>query len=86
MSILYYSQTFLDWLDKLRDETAKSKIKQRLIRAQGGNFGDYKSVGEGIFEMRITHGAGYCLYYTKIENKIYFLLNCGDKKYANQGY
>jgi putative addiction module killer protein len=50
-----------------------------LERAQGGNLGDVKSVGERVFEMRVDMGAGYRLYYTMRGNELIVLLVGGDK-------
>jgi putative addiction module killer protein len=44
-----------------------------------GNFGDVATVGEGISEMRIFVGPGYCLYYTIRHNTIILMLCGGDK-------
>jgi putative addiction module killer protein len=44
-----------------------------------GLAGDYKSVGSGISEIRITYGPGYRLYYTMKGKKLVILLCGGDK-------
>jgi putative addiction module killer protein len=44
-----------------------------------GNFGDHKSVGNNISELRITTGPDYRVYYTKQNDKIIVLLVGGDK-------
>jgi putative addiction module killer protein len=45
-----------------------------------GNYGDVKSVGEGVSELRIDYGPGYRLYLTKVGNTIVLLLCGGTKK------
>lgn len=44
-----------------------------------GNFGDHKSVGNTINELRIPHGPGYRVYYTQKDDAIIVLLIGGDK-------
>ena len=39
----------------------------------------YKSVGEGVFEMLITEGKGYLICYARQGDIVYLLLNGGDK-------
>jgi putative addiction module killer protein len=45
---------FEEWLDSLRDTKGRDKIDNRLRRIQLGNLGDYRSVGKGVFELRIN--------------------------------
>ena len=44
-----------------------------------GNFGDSKSIGDGVAELRIHFGSGYRVYYAKEGTSIYLLLCGGDK-------
>lgn len=74
------TDTFNDWLDNLRDRQARQKIaaRIRLIETEG-YFGDHKSVGDGVSELRIHAGAGYRVYYTQRGGKLIILLAGGDK-------
>ena len=70
---------FSNWLTKLKDNIAKASILRRIVRLENGNLGDSKSVGEGVFELRIDVGHGYRVYFTNKDNKIIILLVGGDK-------
>jgi putative addiction module killer protein len=52
------TEPFRDWLDALRDRVAVKAVKQRLARIQVGLFGDAKSIGDGVRELRVNHGPG----------------------------
>lgn len=54
---------FAEWFDVLRDSRAKVRIEARLERVKLGNFGDYRSVGQGVCELRIKYGSGYRVYF-----------------------
>lgn len=75
---------FAEWLDSLQDRKTKAKIKERLKRVSLGNLGDYKSVGEGVFELRIDYGSGFRLYFGQIGSTIILLLCGGDKSSQNR--
>lgn len=50
------TETFDKWLRKLADRKARNIIVARLIRIAEGNFGDVKSLGGGLSELRISYG------------------------------
>lgn len=70
---------FSKWLKRLKDAVAKLAITRRIARLESGNFGDSKSVGGGVFELRIDVGKGYRVYFTNKGGKIVILLVGGDK-------
>ena len=75
---------FARWLDALRDRRAILKIESRLKRISLGNLGDYRSVGEGVWELRIDYGPGYRLYFGQIGSTVVILLCGGDKSTQQQ--
>jgi len=74
------TELFSQWLHGLRDERAQARIAERLLRMQGGNFGDVKSVGGGVSELRINYGPGYRAYFVRRGPVVVVLLCGGDKR------
>lgn len=70
---------FEGWLDDVRDLRAQAAILARLDRLELGMFGDAKSVGGGVSELRIDVGAGYRVYFAR-RGKMVLLLLCGGGK------
>jgi putative addiction module killer protein len=54
-------------------------VRARLNRIRLGNFGDCKSVGSGVEELRIDFGPGYRIYYGR-EGSLVVILLCGGSK------
>jgi len=72
-------EPFNDWLNGLRDAHTRRRILQRLRRLESGNFGDCKSVGSGVSELRFFIGPGYRVYFGQDGNSLVVLLCGGDK-------
>ena len=81
--IIQQTESFEIWHDSVKDLRAKIAIARRIERAENGNLGDVKSVGDGVSEMRIDVGAGYRVYYT-LREKIMVILLAGGTKSTQQ--
>jgi putative addiction module killer protein len=71
---------FDTWFATVRDQKAQHRIDARLARVRLGNFGDSKSVGEGVLELRIDYGPGYRVYFGRDGSDVVILLLGGDKR------
>jgi len=74
------TETYIQWLDGLRDIHARARVLARVERLAAGNPGDVKPVGEGVSELRIDYGPGYRVYYTLRGRQVIILLAGGDKR------
>jgi len=74
---------FREWFDELRDKRAKSIIISRLTRISEGNFGNTRSLGAKLSEIKIDFGPGYRLYFLREGLQIVVILCGGDK--SSQG-
>lgn len=70
---------FAKWFGGLADVRAKDRIAARISRIEVGNFGDSKSVGGGVRELRIDAGPGYRIYFVVRGRTLVILLCGGDK-------
>jgi len=71
---------FGDWLSRLTDIRAQAKVATRINRLAAGNFGDCRSLREGLCELRIDWGPGYRVYYAMVGKACVLLLCGGDKR------
>jgi putative addiction module killer protein len=67
------------WYNAIRDNQVRARIRSRITRIRAGNFGDCKSVGEGVNELRLDFGPGYRIYYSVANQTVVILLVGGDK-------
>ena len=59
-------ERFSDWLRGLRDARARRRVLRRLLRVESGNYGDCRSLKDGVFELRLVFGPGYRVYSGKM--------------------
>lgn len=71
------------WLDRLSGPAA-AKVTTALYRMEQGNLSGAKSVGGGVFELRIDFGPGYRVYFGKDGPALVILLGGGTKKRQQQ--
>lgn len=74
------AETFERWLLGLKDRTARIRVLVRIDRLADGNPGDFKPLRDGISELRIDHGPGYRVYFTRRGPLVIVLLVGGDKR------
>lgn len=70
---------FTTWLGGLKDGMTYRRLARRLEKAQQGNLGDVKPVGEGVFEMREHFGPGWRMYYVQRGEVLIVMLGGGEK-------
>lgn len=70
---------FRRWFDSL-DAKPAAKIAAAVARMEGGNLGDHRHVGDGVWECRIHSGPGYRIYAGFDEDTLIILLGGGTKR------
>ena len=71
---------FSEWLNGLNDRKARARVRVRLDRLSLGNFGDCRSLGGGLYELRIDYGPGYRVYFGEVGDRAILLLIGGTKR------
>jgi putative addiction module killer protein len=70
---------YQEWLDGLRDLTARVAIQRRIDRVATGNLGEHNFLQDGVWELKIDIGPGYRVYYALGRGTLMLLL-CGESK------
>lgn len=76
---LFTTPVFDTWMAKLSDLRARQRIVLRLRSLELGNFGDCRSVGVGVSELRVDYEPGYQVYFCRRGREVVILL-CGGEK------
>ncbi len=53
---------YLEWLESL-DWRTQDRIVLRIARLKWGQFGDFKALDGGLYELRLFFGPGYRVYF-----------------------
>lgn len=83
-TIKYYKDSrgkspFLEWFENLRDHIGRAKIKVHIDRLERGNFGNCRSLGNGLHELKVNFGPGYRVYFGLVAQEVVVIL-CGGSK------
>ncbi len=70
---------FEEWLESLKDRTARALIRKKLNRVRLGNLGKVRHLGDGVSELKLDLGPGYRLYFGEDGIQVVVLLLGGDK-------
>lgn len=68
-----------EWLDSLDGKTV-SRITLYLDRLENGNVSSLKTVGHGVYEMKMDFGPGYRIYLGREGYRLIILLYGGSKQ------
>ena len=78
------TEVYRDWINALKDQAGRARIMVRVDRLVHGNPGKYRNLTDGVAELKIDHGPGYRVYYTKRNGELIILLAGGDKSTQKQ--
>ncbi len=70
---------FEAWLLALKNPMYRARVQVRLDRVATGHFGDFKTLGDGLYELRLDIGPGFRIYYAKWKDSFVILFSGGDK-------
>ena len=83
MRIVHYvTEEGIDYFDRWmrrQPPQLRARVQTRIDRIRLGNFGDHRSLGSGVYELRLNFGAGYRIYYGRDGADIVVLLAAGAK-------
>jgi putative addiction module killer protein len=70
---------FETWFKRINAQAA-AKVTTALVRLEGGNTSNVKTLGAGVNELKIDFGPGYRVYFGYDGPKVVILLAGGTKK------
>jgi putative addiction module killer protein len=81
---VHTTEDYRDWINSLKDRTARARIQVRVDRLAHGNPGVFRKLTDGVSELKIDVGPGYRVYYTERGGQLIVLLAGGDKSTQQQ--
>lgn len=72
-----HKEPFNEWLDTL-DMSVRGRVEARIDRLETGQFGNTKSLKDGLFELKIKSPA-FRIYYAMIGKNLVLLITGGNK-------
>ena len=69
---------YFEWLGAL-DWKTRERILSRVARLKWGQFGAFKALDDGVYELRLFFGPGYRVYFGEHRGTVILLLSGGDK-------
>jgi putative addiction module killer protein len=69
---------YMEWLASL-DGKIRERVLSRVGRFKWGQFGDFKVLDAGLYELRLFFGPGYRVYFGEHRGTVILLLTGGDK-------
>ncbi len=67
------------WIEGVVDLKTNARITGGVDKMRRGLMGDWKEVGDGVFELRLDFGPGYRIYYGRHGKVVIVLLGGGEK-------
>lgn len=73
------TEVYRDWIDSLKDPSARARVQVRVDRLVHGNPGHHRRLTQGVCELKIDIGPGYRVYYLERRDELIILLAGGAK-------
>ena len=83
---VYYYKTihgvepFKEWLRDIREKKDRKVVQRCLYRAEEGNLGSTRYIGNGVSEFKVDYGPGYRVYFAFGRNEKLIVLLGGTKR------
>ena len=66
-------------LESIGDKTTCARIWKSVEKMHSGNFGVSERLTSNVYELKLTFGPGYRIYYSKLDSSNILILHLGDK-------